>query len=156
MRPSPNAASDEHVFCPIEGLPPLPIIGPPPAPHLAPPIDAHEVLGGVLREQRNLIRAKGIKVSVRLLARNYNLPVNPERVRAIYRSLLRAAVESTEPGGRITIRSTCPSDEALRVEVEEKVAGGQIGSRRDEERKMVIQSSSRRIATGGRSSRRKA
>ena len=85
-------------------------------------VDAHEVLRGEARQLERAIAAKRLDVEWRLLARHAYLPVDPERLRRVYRSLLTTAVDAAKKGDRITIRSTCPSDCALRVEVEEHSA----------------------------------
>src|SRR5438067_11655697 len=127
MRPAvPRPGSDPECFPmagTMEDIPPLPVIPLPPRPSLPPlpAVDAHEVIGGVVQEHGTRIRAKRLKVSLRLLARSYHMPADPERLRQIVRSLVRTAVESARPGGKITIRSSCPSDCALRLEVEEKL-----------------------------------
>ena len=85
-------------------------------------VDAHGVLGSVIRECRREIEAKRLHVSLRLLGRQPRFRADPERVRRVYRNLLRSAIASTPTGGRVTIRSSCPTDCALRIEVEEKSA----------------------------------
>jgi K+-sensing histidine kinase KdpD len=83
-------------------------------------VDAHEVLGRVVRECHRRIGSKGLHVSLRLLSRQYHINDDGERLRQVYLNLLNNAVAAARPGSTITLRATCPSDCALRIEVEER------------------------------------
>jgi signal transduction histidine kinase len=83
-------------------------------------IDAHELLGSVVRECHGKIGSKSLRVSLRLLSRQYYINDDGERLRQVYLNLLNNAVAAARPGSTITLRSTCPSDCALRIEVEER------------------------------------
>jgi signal transduction histidine kinase len=83
-------------------------------------VDAHEVLGRVVRECHSRIGSKGLRVSLRLLSRQYHVSDDGERLRQVYTNLLNNAVANARPGSKITLRATCPSDCALRIEVEER------------------------------------
>jgi C4-dicarboxylate-specific signal transduction histidine kinase len=84
------------------------------------PVDAHEVLGRVVKECHRRIGLKGLRVSLRLLSRQYHISDDGERLRQVYLNLLNHAVAAAQPGSQITLRATCPSDCALRIEVEER------------------------------------
>jgi nitrogen-specific signal transduction histidine kinase len=83
-------------------------------------VDAHEVLGRVVKECHRRIGSKGLHVSLRLLSRQYHINDDGERLRQVYLNLLNNAVAAARPGSTITLRATCPSDCALRIEVEER------------------------------------
>jgi hypothetical protein len=92
----------------------------PAVPLLTPPLDAHAAIHDVLRENARAIAAKRLKVSVRLLAGNHFFVGDRDRHRQAMQNLLRGAIASTPNGGHITVRSTRPTDCALRIEVEER------------------------------------
>jgi C4-dicarboxylate-specific signal transduction histidine kinase len=83
-------------------------------------VDAHEVLGRVVKECHRRIGSKGLRVALRLLSRQYHIIDDGERLRQVYLNLLNNAVAAARPGSTITLRATCPSDCALRIEVEER------------------------------------
>jgi hypothetical protein len=90
-------------------------------------VDTHDLLSRLVYEFRAPIRAKKLDVSLRLLARQYRTLGDTERARQVLRGILRSAIDASRRGARITVRTTCPSDNALRVEVEElsgAIAGG--------------------------------
>ena len=84
-----------------------------------PSSDTHRCLANVVESLRPQIRAKRLHVSMQFLARDYRLVRTPERLRQTFASLLRSAMGSAPAGGQITIRSTCPGEGVLRVEVME-------------------------------------
>jgi signal transduction histidine kinase len=83
-------------------------------------VDAHQLLGRVVRECHNRIGSKGLHVSLRLLSHQYYVNDDGERLRQVYTNLLNNAVAAARPGSKITLRASCPSDCALRIEVEER------------------------------------
>ena len=90
---------------------PMPVVG---------EVDAHELLRDVLDECRGEIAGKKLDVSVRLLARGYRINADAERLRRVFHHMVKTAVAATPFRGRLTFRSTCPGDSALRLEVEER------------------------------------
>jgi signal transduction histidine kinase len=89
---------------------------------LAYEVDAHALLNEALRRCRKKIEAKRLHVSLRLLARRYQVFTDPERLHRVFLNLLSTVIERTECDGTFTIRSSCPGDGSLRVEVEERSA----------------------------------
>jgi len=85
--------------------------------------DTHRCLSEVVDTFKPQVRAKRLNVSLQFLARDYRLARSPERLRQVFGSLMRTAVGSAPAGGQITIRSTCPSEGVLRVEVTEHRRG---------------------------------
>ena len=85
--------------------------------------DAHQCLAEIVDDFKPQIRAKRVQVSFQFLARDYRLARPPERLRQVFSSLMRTALGSTPAGGQITVRSTCPSEGVLRVEVTEHRRG---------------------------------
>src|SRR5437660_10813227 len=72
MRPAVPSPGPDPEFFPIaeatEAIPPLPVVHLPPRPPSPPPlptVDAHGVIGGVVREHGPRIHAKRLKVSLR-------------------------------------------------------------------------------------------
>ena len=89
-------------------------------PPIPPSADAHQVLRDVVGELNGKIRAKRLDVTWRLLARHTRVAADRDRLRQVYQVIVGSAVDAARPGGRLTIRSTDPSDCAVRVEVEER------------------------------------
>ena len=85
--------------------------------------DAHRCLAEIVDDFKPQIRAKRVQVSFQFLARDYRLARPPERLRQVFSSLMRTALGSTPAGGQITVRSTCPSEGVLRVEITEHRRG---------------------------------
>ena len=83
-------------------------------------VDAHDVLAEAVHRLRAKAAAKGVQVTLQLVARGCTVRANPERLGHVFKSLLRSALDATPPGGRITIRSTRSSDCSLRIEVAER------------------------------------
>lgn len=83
-------------------------------------LDAHAAVFDALRQAERAIAAKRLKVSVRLLAGNHYLNGDRERLRCLVRNLVGSAVATSPVGGQLTVRSTRPSDCALRIEIEER------------------------------------
>ena len=83
-------------------------------------VNAHEVLASVVRECRKRIASKDLQVSLRLLSQQYHISDNGERLRQTYLNLLNNAVNAAQPGSRLTLRASCPTECALRVEIEER------------------------------------
>lgn len=81
--------------------------------------DTHRCLSDVVETLKPQIEAKRLNVTIQFLARDYRLARSPERLRRVFGSMLRTAVGSAPAGGRITLRSTCPGEGVLRVEVTE-------------------------------------
>lgn len=81
--------------------------------------DTHRCLSEVVDTFKGQVRTKRLQISLQFLARDYRLSRSPERVRQVFASLMRTAVGWTPAGGQITIRSTCPGEGVLRVEVME-------------------------------------
>lgn len=127
MRPAlPIIDSDlDPVLYPASGTPPLPLVYLPPrspSPPGASAVDMHDLLRGVIHEHDLRIRAGHLQVSLRLLARTYQIAGDRERLRQVLRNLLSTAIQSTARGGQVTIRSSCPSDGAFRIEIEQRLA----------------------------------
>lgn len=85
--------------------------------------DTHRCLSEVVDTFKGQARSKRLQVSLQFLARDYRLSRSPQRVRQVFSSLLQTAVEWAPAGGQITIRSTCPGEGVLRVEVMEHRRG---------------------------------
>jgi signal transduction histidine kinase len=85
--------------------------------------DTHRCLSEVVDTFKGQTRTKRVQVSLQFLARDYRLTRSPERLRQVFSSLMRTAVGSAPAGGQITIRSTCPGEGVLRVEVVEHRRG---------------------------------
>lgn len=85
--------------------------------------DTHRCLSEVVETFKGQTRTKRIQVSLQFLARDYRLTRSPERLRQVFASLMRTAVGSAPAGGQITIRSSCPGEGVLRVEVIEHRRG---------------------------------
>ncbi len=85
-------------------------------------VDAHKILLGVVKECQGRIRAKGLRVFVRLLSHHYHFSDGGDRLLAVYRNLMNTAVAHAPAGGEITLRTTSPAHCALRVEIEEQSA----------------------------------
>lgn len=85
--------------------------------------DTHRCLSEVVDTFKGQTRTKRVQVSLQFLARDYRLTRSPERLREVFASLMRTAVGSAPAGGQITIRSTCPGEGVLRVEVMEHRRG---------------------------------
>ena len=83
------------------------------------PHDVHQCLLAVLKQFSGPIRQKRLHVSLQFLARDYRLTRSPEHLLEVFASLVRSAIGAAPAGGRITLRSTCPSDGVLRVDVAE-------------------------------------
>jgi len=80
-------------------------------------IDAHQVLSGVLGRLRRQIDAKRLDLNLQFIARGYLVRGNRDRMEQVYQNLLSNAFARAPRGSRITVKSTCPTPEALRVEV---------------------------------------
>jgi signal transduction histidine kinase len=83
-------------------------------------VNAHDLLASVVRECRKRIVAKELQVSLRLLSQQYHISDDGERLRQTYLNLLNNAVSAALPGSRLTVRASCPTECALRVEIEER------------------------------------
>ncbi|HEX8523018.1 MAG TPA: ATP-binding protein [Tepidisphaeraceae bacterium] len=89
----------------------------PDLPAVMPPVNAHHVLETVAQQLKKQLAAKKLELSMKLSARGYLIPGDPERLRQVYMNLLSNAVTYAPKGGQIMVRSTCPTQDALRVEV---------------------------------------
>ena len=81
------------------------------------PIDAHQVLTDVLGRLRRQIDAKRLDLNLQFIARGYQVRGDRDRMEQIYQNLLSNAFARAPRGSRVTVKSTCPTPEALRVEV---------------------------------------
>ena len=87
------------------------------APVALPPVDAHQLLYDVLGGLRRQIDAKRLDINLQLVARGYMIPGDRDRLQQTYRNLITSAIGYAPRGGQLTVRSSCPTPEALRVEV---------------------------------------
>jgi len=85
--------------------------------------DAHEVLRAVLETCSSELISNHLLVSVDLLATNYQLRADVDRLQQVFCNLLKNAVKFTPPGGRIRIRSMNLRSDLLRVEVQDSGKG---------------------------------
>ena len=89
----------------------------PELPPIAPPVDVHQMLQSVAHQLRRQFAAKKLEVEMKLTARGYLVPGDAQRMRQVYMNLLSNAITYARRGGQIIIRSSCPTPDALRVEV---------------------------------------
>ena len=80
-------------------------------------VDAHLLLHDVLRQLKRQIDAKRLELNLQLSARGYLIRGDRERMQLVYQNLIGNAITNARKGALLTVRSTCPSPEALRVEV---------------------------------------
>ena len=81
------------------------------------PVDVHQLLHDVLGHLRRQIDAKRLDVNLQLVARGYLIRGNRDRMHDTYRNLITSAIGYAPRGGQLTVKSSCPTPEALRVEV---------------------------------------
>ncbi len=86
-------------------------------PVVLPPVNVHHLLEHVAQDLKRQFTAKKLDLSMKLSARGYLIAGDRERMRQIYTNLISNAVTYARKGGQITVRSTCPTPDALRVEV---------------------------------------
>ena len=87
------------------------------APVPARPVDVHQLLHDVLGHLRRQIDAKRLDVNLQLVARGYLIHGERGRMHDTYRNLITSAIHYAPRGGQLTVKSSCPTPEALRVEV---------------------------------------
>jgi signal transduction histidine kinase len=93
------------------------LMNPPGMPVVSPPVNVHQLLERVAQDLRRELTAKRLELTMKLSARGYLVAGDREWMRQVYTNLLSNAVTYARKGGQITVRSTCPSQDALRVEV---------------------------------------
>ncbi len=101
----------EAPFLPIEGS------QSPELPAVAPPVDAHHLLQLVLHQLQRQIDAKRLGVNLQLVARGYLIRGDRDRMQQTYANLISNAITRARKGGQLTVKSTCPDPDALRVQV---------------------------------------
>lgn len=123
---TPSTAQDwlnatvEPERLPIPGLSDPPTYDPQVAAPAGQMLDVHAALREVVADNQAKARSRRIELSLRLLARNYYIHGDVQRIRQMLQQLVYGAIASTPAGGQITFRSTRPADCALRLEVEER------------------------------------
>ena len=122
MNPISQALPSENLRVAVGLLGSLTVV--PDLPRVGQPINAHELLEAVARDMRHTAAAKRIELSLTLAARGYLVRGDRERMKQTYHNLLSNAVNYAKKGGRITVRSSCPTPDALRVEVSHGDAQG--------------------------------
>jgi len=93
------------------------LTSPAPSPAVSQSVDAHQLLSGVIGQLRRQIDAKRLDLNLQLIARGYQIRGDRERMEQTYRNVISSAIGYAPRGGQLTIRSSCPTPEALRVEV---------------------------------------
>ena len=85
--------------------------------------DLHQVLRNALEICRGEIEARRLKVQLDLTAPEHNVNGDSGRLQQVFWNLLKNATKFTSAGGAITIRSSNPDPEVIRVEVSDTGIG---------------------------------
>ncbi len=81
------------------------------------PVNVHELIKSAVHQLRWQSAAKKTRLSLKLAAHDCMLIGDRDRLRQVYLSLLSNAIGYAPQGGLITITSSCPTRDALRVQV---------------------------------------
>lgn len=80
-------------------------------------IPIHVILRELVGELREEFAAKRVRLELKLLARRIDDGCNSARWHRVLRAMLLTALSGARPGSELIVRTTCPADCAVRVEV---------------------------------------
>lgn len=90
-------------------------------------VDIHEKLQHVVAMCEPDMEPKHLDLRIELQARNYYVQADAARLQQVFWNLLKNAVKFTQPGGKITVRTSNPKMSAIAIEVEDTGAGIEPG-----------------------------
>lgn len=80
-------------------------------------VAAHRAIQNLLRELQDELAARRVKLDLRLLARRHGPGCQAYQWPRVLRSMLQHAIASVRPGTQLTVRTTCPDESSVRVEL---------------------------------------
>ena len=86
-------------------------------------VDMHTLIRQVLAICESDLRSKHLAVGIALTAAHHHVLGDAARLQQVFWNLLKNAVKFTPPGGRITLRSTQPSEERVIISLQDTGVG---------------------------------